>query len=152
MPMPSIACPRLRSPRVAFTLMEIILVVTIIGILASIVVPSLVGKVGRAKRDTTIVQMKSIDTGLIEYEFNTGDFPTTGEGLIALIERPAAAHEEDWRQIWEDMPLDAWGREFTYSNPSGHGRHYDLASSGRDRRFGTEDDINNWDYRKKTNP
>jgi general secretion pathway protein G len=128
----------------AFTFMEIILVVTIIGILAGIVLPRLVGQSKEAKVKATIAQMQNVKTALGHYEVNVGDFPSTSQGLKALIERPSSVHEDDWKKLMERVPTDAWGQEFIYSYPSSHGMDFDISSRGPDRQEGTDDDITNW--------
>lgn len=134
-----------RDRRSAFTFMEIILVVTIIGILAGIALPRLVNKAGIARVQATKAQMNSIKTALLQYEMNNDAFPTSSEGLQALVTKPSSAHENDWEKALDFVPRDAWGELFLYAYPASHGMDYDLTSKGRDRQEGTEDDINNWD-------
>jgi general secretion pathway protein G len=133
-----------RSHR-GFTFLEIMLVVAIIGILAAIVGPRLVGKTKQAKVNATKIAMNSVKNALNSYEINTGTFPSTSEGLKALLERPSSVAEEDWEKVIEKMPRDAWNEEFIYTYPSSHGMDFDLTSKGPDRQEGTADDINNWD-------
>lgn len=136
---------RLAAVRRAFTFMEIILVVTIIGILAGIVLPRLVGQGKMARVKATKAQMANVKTSLLQYEMSVGDFPSSSDGLRALIQKPSGVHEDDWTKLMERTPTDAWGQEFIYSYPSSHGMDYDLTSRGPDRQEGTEDDINSWD-------
>lgn len=134
-----------RERRSGFTFLEIMLVVAIIGILAAIVGPRLVGKSQQAKVSATKSAMGAVKTALQAYEIKAGSFPTTGEGLKALVQRPSSVPEEDWEKQMDKMPKDAWGEEFVYAYPSNHGMDFDLSSKGPDRQEGTADDINNWD-------
>ena len=132
-----------------FTFLEIMLVVVIIGILFSIVGPRLIGRADKARRHATKAQIGSIKTALSLYEMDIGNFPTTAEGLKALLERPSDVSEDLW-----DIPYldgrsalkDAWKRELIYVCPGEHNKDsYDLYSKGKDNKEGTEDDITNWE-------
>jgi general secretion pathway protein G len=128
-----------------FTLMEIILVMVIILTLVGLVGPKLAGKAGKAKKDATKIQMGLIKTALTNFEINAARFPTTSEGLEALVSRPSDLAEDEWPHMYmERLPLDSFHQPFNYVQPSEHGLDYDLISSGRDKRFGTEDDITNY--------
>lgn len=138
-------CQRRRS---GFTFLEIMLVVVIIGILAATVMPRLVGKTGQAKVNATQASMESVKTALHAYEMDNDGFPSTSEGLAALITRPSSVSEEQYAEGGyisdKKLPRDAWGREFQYAHPSEHGMDFDLVSAGKDGQFGTEDDISNY--------
>jgi len=137
--------PRQRSRNDGFTFLEIILVVLIIGILASIVGPRLVGRSKKARIGATQSQMAAIRTALQTFEIEVGRFPSTGEGLQALVVRPNDVEENDWNQYMEKLPVDGWGEPFIYRYPGEHGLDYDLLSKGPDRSEGTDDDITNWE-------
>lgn len=128
----------------SFTLIEIMLVVIIIGALAAMVVPRLTGrgeeaKVTAAQADINI----HIATALKMYELDNGTFPTTEEGLDALMKKPASA--VNWKGPYlERKPIDPWGREYKYKSPGQHRADYDLYSLGRDGRQ-SEDDVTNWE-------
>lgn len=128
-----------------FTFLEIILVVSIIVILAGIVGPSLVGRSRKAQVSATKTQLSNIQTSLQAFEVAVGRFPTSSEGLQALVTRPSSIDERDWQRQMDKLPRDAWGEEFKYVYPSNHGLDYDLYSKGPDRTEGTEDDITNWE-------
>ena len=131
--------------RAAFTLMEIILVVVIIMILVGVVGPRLVGKGKKAMVNATYIQMGHIKTALQEYEINAGTFPTTAEGLDAIMEKPGSLDDSQWDGPYMDrLPGDSWKQPFAYTCPPEHGRDYDLSSPGPDKEMGTEDDIVNW--------
>jgi general secretion pathway protein G len=127
-----------------FSFLEIMLVVLIIGIMLAVIGPNLVGKSKTARINATKQQMESLKTALGLYETSIGDFPTTDQGLKALVERPQGVPEEDWSLFMSDLPNDAWGTAFQYSYPGERGRFYDLVSAGPDRQFGTDDDITNF--------
>ncbi|HOR29574.1 MAG TPA: type II secretion system major pseudopilin GspG [Candidatus Sumerlaeota bacterium] len=136
---------RRAHPR-GFTLVEIILVVVIVLTLAAVVTPRLVGKSKQAKINTTKIQMNSLKTSLQNFEINAGRFPTTAEGLEALVRKPSGLSDSEWPEKYVDkVPKDAWGNPFEYTCPSEHDLDYDLVSAGPDGQFGSEDDIANYD-------
>lgn len=135
-----------RSSRRGFTLIEIILVVVIILTLVSVVGPKLAGQAKRAKINTTKIAIGSVKTSLLNFEIFASRFPTTSEGLEALLKKPSDLSDDEWPDNYvEKMPKDAWGRKFQYTCPSQHGLDYDLVSAGPDHNFGNEDDISNYD-------
>ncbi|MBI1784348.1 type II secretion system major pseudopilin GspG [Candidatus Sumerlaeota bacterium] len=128
-----------------FTFLEIMLVVVIIGILAGIVAPRLVGRTKEAKIAATKAQMSSAKTALLAYEMRVGNFPSTNEGLQALVSKPSGVEADVWQKQMDTMPKDAWGKPFQYAFPSEHGMDFDLSSAGPDGQIGTQDDITNWE-------
>ena len=136
-----------RSKRAAFTLIELLLVVVIIGILAAIVVPKLTGKSETAKIGATQATMKSLRTALAMYETDNGRFPTQEQGLLALIELPTSApipkkYAKDGYLDTKDLPKDGWGIEIKYTIPGIKNTNgYDLRSAGPDEQFDNDDDI-----------
>lgn len=138
-----------RSPRRplaqrAFTFLEIMFVVVIIGILLAIVGPRLAGKSQKARIAACQTQIRNIGVALSQYELHVGSFP---EDLKALIERPSDVDENDWDGPYLDgntLPKDAWGNDFQYKNPGEHNKDYDLWSMGKDKQDNTEDDVKNW--------
>jgi len=128
----------------AFTLVELLLVVIIIGILAAMVVPRLTGRseearIGVAKADIET----NIATALKIYELDNGAFPTTDEGLDALVQEPGSA--TSWKGPYlEKNPIDPWGNPYKYASPGTHRSDYDLYSLGRDG-VESDDDVVNWE-------
>jgi general secretion pathway protein G len=137
--------PPRAAGRKAFTFLELMLVVAILGILVALTAPRLVGKAKKAKIKATRVQMQSIITSLNLYEQDQGDFPTTEQGLEALVTRPSDVPEDTWEKHMDKVPVDSWGEKFQYTCPSEHGGDFDLVSAGPDKRPGTEDDIANYE-------
>ena len=127
--------------RSAFTLIELMLVVVIIGLLASMVVPRLTGKAEKARISTAKTEIESnIPAAIDLFEMDTGRFPSS---LTELRERPNDVGRWDGPYI-KKLPADPWGNEYIYVFPGQHSADYDLSSAGRDARAGTEDDIVNW--------
>ncbi len=138
--------------RSGFTLVEIMVVVVIIGMLAALVGPRLIGQSDEAKVQTTRVQIKNLEQALELFHLNNGFFPTTNQGLIALIEKPTMPPEprnfpNGGYLNAKSVPTDAWDNDFIYLCPGELG-DYDIISYGRDGREGGEGmdaDISNWD-------
>ena len=139
----------LRSSRLtAFTLIEVLLVVIIVGVLAAIVLPNLVGRAEQTRRSAAAAQIANFKTGLNSFELDNGRFPTTTEGLDALVNRPAT-NSSLWKGPYLEgnvIPKDPWGHGYTYRFPGTFNADgYDLISSGRDGQEGSADDIANFD-------
>lgn len=139
-----------RGPRRAaqgFTLIELLLVVAILAILASVVVPRLTGSTQKAKVSAAKTQVANFEGALNMFEIDCGRFPTTEEGLRALVEQPPSA--KDWKSGGylpkQTIPVDPWGNAYQYSSPGKHNKDYDLWSVGPDGQDGSEDDVKNWD-------
>lgn len=114
----------------AFSLMELMVVIIILGLLAAFVLPNLVGKSDQAKDKLVCIQMKSIVQTLKMFKLDTSAYPTTEEGLKILAEKK---YFEDGK-----APKDAWGNEFIYITTDGE---FDLVSFGADKKENSEDDI-----------
>ena len=129
--------------RKGFTLIELMLVVIIIGALVAMVMPRLTGRgeqarIAAAKADIQV----NIATALKLYELDNGDFPSSEEGLGALLNKQASA--TNWNGPYlEKKPLDPWGREYKYRYPGEHRPDFDLYSLGRDG-VESDDDVVNW--------
>lgn len=140
-----------KARRAGFTLVEIMVVVVIIGLLAALVGPRLIGQSDAAKVTTTKTQIKQLEQALELFHLNNGFFPTTDQGLQALITKPTIPPEPKNYQKGgylnaKSLPKDAWGNDFIYMCPGEQG-DYDILSFGADGREGGEDaqsDISNW--------
>ena len=127
-----------------FTLIELMLVVIIIGILAAMVMPRLVGRSEQARTQTAKADINAnIALGLDMFETDVGRFPTTEEGLAALRTDPGSATNWKGPYLKRD-PKDPWGRSYHYKCPGTHNGDYDLYSSGSNGIEGDSDDIGNW--------
>ena len=130
-----------------FTLMEMILVVVIIGLLAALVMPRIVGRAEQTRITSARGQISSFKTALNAFELDCGRFPSTGEGLRALVEKPPGLPETaNWTRYLDEVfiPKDAWDREYVYRFPGTVNTDgYDLFSLGPDGQEGTDDDIGN---------
>jgi len=143
-----VACGCRRSLRRAgFTFMEIMLVVVIIGILAAVVVPNIFHHSKTARENATKMAIDNAKTALQTYYLAVGDFPTTEQGLDALVHCPSGVDPERWgkHSYMDRAPVDGWGHKLLYRCPGEHGQDYDLFSKGNDDQEGTEDDIVSWD-------
>ncbi len=128
-----------------FTLLELLVVIVILSLLAALVVPKLTGRVDEAKIDTTKVQLKEIKRALEMYKLDNGNYPTTEQGLKALVEKPTTPPQpKKWRQYLDSMPKDPWGNEYIYISPA-KDHPFELKSKGPDGEIGTDDDISVWD-------
>lgn len=138
----------LRRP--GFTLIEIMVVVVIIGLLSALVGPRLIGQSEEAKIKTTRTQIAQLEQVLGLFHLDNGFYPTTDQGLPALVTLPSIPPEPlNYKKngYMKKVPKDAWGREFIYECPGRHG-DFDLYSYGADGEDGGEGanaDINNWE-------
>ena len=126
----------------SFTMIELMLVVIIIGLLASAVLPRLAGRAERARRIAAKADVSAnIASALDLYEMDVGDYP---KSLQDLLERPSGA--DNWSGPYlKREPKDPWGRPYYYKAPGDHNVYgYDLHSIGPDGQDGTDDDIDNW--------
>ncbi|MFA5147380.1 MAG: type II secretion system major pseudopilin GspG [Candidatus Omnitrophota bacterium] len=131
--------------RIGFTLIELMLVIIIIGALVAMVMPRFAGRGEQAKVAAARADIQAnIATALKLYELDNGNFPTTDEGLSALLVKPSTA--SNWTGPYlEKKPLDPWGREYKYKSPGDHRpADYDLYSLGKDGNEST-DDVRNWE-------
>ena len=140
----------LGKKRTGFTMIEMLVVVVILGLLATLVVPKVVGQGEEAKRTATMVQIKEIEQALDMFKLDNGFYPSTEQGLDALVQKPTMTPEpRKYREggYMKKVPIDPWGGPFVYRSPGEHGE-YDLFSTGTDGQEGGEGkgkDITNWD-------
>ncbi len=134
----------------AFTLIEILVVVAILGILAAIIVPRVMDRPDEAKRVAAKADVAAIVQALKLYRLDNGFYPATDQGLAALVQRPASAPvPNNWKQggYLERLPKDPWGSDYQYLNPGVKGE-IDVFSLGADRTRGGDGsgaDIGNWE-------
>jgi len=135
-----------------FTLIEIMVVVIILGLLATIVLTNVMGREDEARINTTKAQIRSIEGALDAYKLDNGFYPTTDQGLDALIKKPETGRIPT---KWKDggylkparIPKDPWGNEYHYYSPGNEGREYEIISYGADGEQGGEKknaDIESW--------
>ena len=138
---------RSRIHSAAFTLLEIMLVVLIIGLLIGMALRFTGGKLGEAQRVKVLGDIQQIKTNLLMYQASNGFYPSTDQGLKALVSRPDTEPKpRNWRQLDDQVARDPWDKEYFYVYPGKHNpKEYDLFSAGPDRNAETEDDnIGNW--------
>jgi general secretion pathway protein G len=122
------------------TLIEILVVVTILGLIAGIVGVAVVGQLEETQVDTTRTQIKNIENALDIYKMKFGSYPSSTEGLGVLANPP-----NNRNPIMETIPKDPWGGDFVYISPGQHNpASFDIYSKGPDQQGGTGDDITNW--------
>lgn len=133
-------CGRARCTQGGFTLLELLVVILIIGLLTGIVAPRFLNQIGRSEVTTAKAQIDAFDKALQAYRIDMGRFPSTSEGLQALLTPPS--NEPRWRgpYLKGNVPLDPWGMPYNYTHPSTRGKDYDLTSFGRDRAAGGSGD------------
>lgn len=131
-----------------FTLIELMIVMAIIALLAAFVGPRLLGKKEQAEVQAARAQIEMFGTALDAFRLDVGRYPTTEEGLDALIHKPASADRWDGPYLRKDLvPLDPWKKPYMYKSPGDHGA-YDIMSYGSDGVAGGEGnnrDIGSWE-------
>ena len=130
-----------------FTLIELVVVLTILVLIAGIVLPNVVGHVGASRHKTARIQVEELGTALETFRLETGRYPNSEEGLAALVARPDSLSR--WYGPYlrkKTVPRDPWGVDYHYRSPGRFGA-YDLYSLGRDKRQGGEGedaDVKSW--------
>jgi general secretion pathway protein G len=144
---------RERSGRLArtrgFTLIEIMVVVVILGLLAAIIVPTIVGKVDDARVAKAKQDIRSLETALTMYYLDNSKYPTNEQGLTALVTQPTDPTIRNWKAggYIERISKDPWGNDYQFVFPGTHGKAYDLCTLGADGQPGGDGinaDICNW--------
>jgi general secretion pathway protein G len=146
---------RLRQSERGFTFIEIMVVVAILAILAALVVPRIMGRTDEAKRTAAKVQIRNIEGALQLYKLDNGVYPSTEQGLKALIEKPSVGViPKKWKVggYLPNLPEDPWGNPYKYFSPSPNRKgDYEIVSLGTDGETGGEGinaDITNWNLDK----
>jgi general secretion pathway protein G len=138
-----------RRRQIGFTLIEIMVVVIIIGILAAIVAPNVIGRVDDAQIVKAKTEIGNISAALKFYRLDNFAYPTSEQGIEALVTKPSDPSIRNWNAggYLDKLPKDPWGNKYLYLNP-GNNSEIDIYTLGRDGRPGGEGpdaDIGNWD-------
>jgi general secretion pathway protein G len=132
--------------RRGFTLLELLVVMVIIGLLAGYVGPKFFAQIGKSEVKAARAQIDGLQKALDQYRLDVGHYPSTEQGLAALVTRPADEPRWAGPYLAKALPKDPWGREYQYRAPGEHG-DYDLLSFGRDGRpggDGEDADLTSW--------
>ncbi len=136
-----------------FTLIEVLVVVVIMGMLIGLIGPNVLGQVDKARVTTARADLGTMGQALDMYKLDNHFYPTTDQGLEALVKKPTASPvPKNWNSQGylkaRDIPLDPWDGEYIYLSPGDNSRPYELMSLGADARAGGEEyaaDISSWD-------
>lgn len=135
-----------RPPARGFTLLELLVVVAIIGLLAAYVGPRYFGQVGKAEIKAARAQMDALEKALDHYRLDVGRYPSSEQGLAALVAQPAGVARWAGPYLKKGVPVDPWGRPYLYKSPGQHAE-FDLSTLGRDGApggSGEDADLGNW--------
>jgi len=135
-----------RNKLKGFTLLEVMVVIVILGILASMVVPNLMGNKDKADLQKAVSDIVALENSLDMYKLDNSIYPTTEQGLEALIQKPTSSPEpRNYRAdgYVKRLPQDPWRSDYLLLSPGENGK-LDVFSAGPDGQAGTEDDIGNW--------
>jgi general secretion pathway protein G len=143
---PNKAASKKRSRR-GFTLVELLVVLVILGLIATFAAPQVIKFLGGAKSDSARIQIERLITVLDLYRLEVGDYPTTAEGLEALLEAPPDA--PNWNGPYlkkADALIDPWGQPYRYTSPGEHGDFdlFTLGKDGSDGGDGEDEDVTSW--------
>ena len=124
------------TPQRGFTLLELLVVILIIGLLTGIVAPRFMSQISRSEVTTARAQLDAFRKAVEAFRIDNGRYPTTAEGLEALVVAPADAPRWHGPYLQNAIPLDPWGTKYEYRTPGANGHDYDITSLGRDRAPG----------------
>jgi general secretion pathway protein G len=134
------------SIRGGFTLIEMMIVVVILGMLATLITPKILSSPEKARRAKAKADTRTIQQALARFKIDTGRFPTTSEGLQTLVKNPGI-EKYDPEGYLERVPQDPWGHNYIYVSPGLHSKDYDLESYGKDGEdggTGDDADVESW--------
>lgn len=137
---------RFRKSR-GFTLIEILVVITILGILGALVIPKIMDRPNEARVAATKQQVADIVQALNLYKLDAGSYPSSSQGLEALVQKPSSGKiPSNWRPYMDKLPKDAWGNAFQYRAPGLHGEVdvFSLGADGVEGGEGYDTDLGNW--------
>ena len=126
-----------------FTLVELLVVMVILGLLASLVLPNFFGQAASARKKTALVQMRTLGTALDAYALDTGRYPSSSEGLSALIEQPSGLDMWDGPYLKGALPKDPWGNPYEYRVSGSSVEITSLGADGRQGGSGEDADVSN---------
>ena len=136
------------TARRGFTLIELLLVLIILTALAAIIVPRFTGRSKQAHVAAARTDIAVLEVALDAFEVDTGRYPTTEEGVAALLQQPSDVKVWNGPYIKRGLPKDPWGNPYVYTCPGQHNTSgYDLYSFGPNGQEGGDDDIDNWSER-----
>lgn len=135
------------SGRRGFTLLELLVVIVIIGLLAAYVGPRYFSQLGKSERQTAKAQIEGFGKALDAFRLDTGHYPSTEQGLNALVVRPNDESKWSGPYLQKEVPPDPWGRPYIYRSPGQGGADFDLLSQGKDGQPGGEGDGADITYR-----
>jgi general secretion pathway protein G len=144
---PTQAQEKKRRRQAGFTLLEMLIVVIILGLLATLVGPRLFRSLDKAKAKVAKTQIELLATTIKQFRLDVGRYPTTDESLQGLVDRPGSAVGWDGPYLEKGLPKDPWGHDYLYRSP-GQNHEYEIISLGRDGQPGGEGedaDINSWE-------
>jgi len=140
---------RIKSSVRGFTLIEIMVVIVILGVLAALVVPNILGRPDEARVTAATADIQAISNALDLYRLDNYSYPSTDQGLQALVSKPSGSPEaKNWNSdgYLKKVPKDGWGNEYQYLSPGAHGKFdlYSFGSDGREGGEGLDQDIVSW--------
>lgn len=130
----------MKSRARGFTLIEVMVVVVILGILATLIVPKLMNRPDDAKRVKVMADIRTLEEALELYRLDNGIYPTEGQGLDALVKQPSQPPQPDnWQAYLKRIPKDPWGQAYRYRHPGRYG-DFDVYTLDRNQQ-----EVGNWD-------
>lgn len=137
---------RRQALRAGFTLLELLVVIVIIGLLAAYVGPRYFAQLGKSERSTAKAQIEGLARALDAYRLDTGRYPSSEQGLAALVQRPSDEPKWNGPYLQKAVPPDPWGQPYVYQSPGRDG-DFDLVSYAKDRQAGGDGEGADVSYR-----